>query len=271
MTSMTTRVANIGRIYASAMRAGFADYRTLYTWQTWLFGWLLRVVSQVTFFAVIGILLGSRERVQYLLIGNAVAIAVMEALMAMSFMNAERRAGTLPLVVASGSSPILVLAGRTSFLMGTATVSATFALFASAPLFGIEVPWRNAWAIVVLIAVVAVAAHSLALFITGLAMKYLHLGTLLNGIVFLPMLAVCGAVVPPSFLPQWVQHLSTILPLTHGLAGVRALFDGASTVVLGPAVWRELVVAAGWLLVAAVSFRIFIERGRRVGDLDHEW
>lgn len=269
MTAVSTRIANVGRIYTSAMRAGFADYRTLYTWRTWLFGWLLRVVSQVAFFAVIGYLVGSLERVQYLLIGTAVAIAMMEALMAMSFMNAERRAGTLPLVVASGSSPILVLAGRTAFLMVTATVSATVALFVSAPLFGVGIPWRNAWAVVLLIAAVAVAAHSLALFITGLAMRYLHLGTLLNGIVFLPMLAVCGAVVPLSFLPQWVQHMSTFLPLTHGLAGVRALFDGASPAILGPAVGRELVVAAGWLIVAAVSFRVFVERGRRVGDLDH--
>lgn len=64
-------------------------------------------------------------------------------------------------------------------------------------------------------------------------------------------------------------QLSTFLPLTPGLAGVRALFDGASPAILGPAVGRELV-AAGWLIVAAVSFRAVIERGRRVGDLDHE-
>jgi ABC-2 type transport system permease protein len=269
MTATATRIANAGRIYVSAMRAGLADYRSLYTWRSWVFGWMLRVVSQVTFFAAIGHLLGSLERVQYLLIGNAVAIAVMEALMAMSFMSAERGAATLPLVVASGSSPVLVLAGRTAFLMGTATISASVALLATAPLFGIEVPWRHAWAIVVLIAAVAVAAHSLALFITGLAMKLLHFGTLLNGIVFLPMLAVCGAVVPVSYLPQWAQHLSTVLPLTHGLAGVRALFDGASPAVIGQAAGRELIVAACWLALAAVTFRIFIRQARRTGDLDH--
>lgn len=268
-TSTLTRVANYGRIYLSAMQAGWADYRMLYTWRTWLFGWVVRVVSQVAFFAVIGHLLGSPDRVQYLLIGNAVAIAVMEALMAMSFMSGERGAGTLPLIVASGSSPIVVLAGRTAFLMGTATLSASIALFAAAPLFGITIPWRHAWAIVALIAAVAVAAHSLALFITGLSMKYLQFGTLLNGIVFLPMLAVCGAVVPVSFWPGWVEQLSRLLPLTHGLAGVRALFDGAGLEVVGPAAGRELIVAAGWLLLATVAFKVFIRRARRSGDLDH--
>jgi ABC-2 type transport system permease protein len=267
--AFVTTVANYGRIYLSALRAGWADYLTLYTWRSWLFGWVLRVVSQVAFFAVIGQLLASPERIQYLLVGNAVAIAVMEALMAMSFMSAERGAGTLSLVVASGGNPIIVLAGRTAFLIGTASVSAIVALLATAPLFGIAVPWPHVWAVGLLIAAVAVAAHSLALFLTGVAMKLLRLATLINGVVFLPMLVVCGAVVPTSFLPQWVAHLSTVLPLTHGLEGVRALFDGASPAVLGPAAARELVVPAGWLILAAVAFRVFIRRARRAGDLDH--
>jgi ABC-2 type transport system permease protein len=269
VTATVTALANAGRVYLSAMRAGWADYRSLYTWRSWLFGWVVRVVSQVAFFAVIGHLLGSHERVRYLLIGSAVAIAVMEALMAMSFMSAERGAGTLPLVVASGSSPVLVLAGRTAFLMGTATVSASISLAVTAPLFGVAIPWRHAWAVLALIAVVAVASHSLALFITGLSMKFLQFGTLLNGMVFLPMLAVCGAVVPVSVWPGWVQQVSVFLPLTHGLAGVRELFDGGAPGVLLAAAGRELSVAAGWLILAALAFRLFIERARRTGQLDY--
>jgi ABC-2 type transport system permease protein len=65
------------------------------------------------------------------------------------------------------------------------------------------------------------------------------------------------------------QQLSTVLPLTHGLAGVRVLFGGAPLAVLGPAAGRELIVAAGWLVLAVVTFRIFIDRARRTGNLDY--
>lgn len=120
-----------------------------------------------------------------------------------------------------------------------------------------------------LIAVVAVASHSLALFITGLSMKFLQFGTLLNGMVFLPMLAVCGAVVPVGVWPRWVQQLSVFLPLTHGLAGVREIFDGAPPGILLAAAGRELMVGAGWLILAVLAFRLFIERARRTGQLDY--
>lgn len=268
MTAAMTRVTGLGRSYFSALQAGWADYRALYTWRSWLFGWVVRVVSQVAFFAVIGTLLGGPDRVRFLLVGAAVSIAVMETLMAMSFMSAERGAGTLSLVVATPTSPVVVLAGRTAFLMGTATVSATIALFAAAPLFGIEVPWQHAWAVTLLIATVAVAAHAFALFVTGLAMKYLQFGTLVNGVVFAPILVLCGAVVPRSFWPDWLQRSAEFLPLTHGLVGVRALFDGATPDVALAAAVRELAVGAGWWVLAALAFAYFVRRARRNGDLD---
>jgi ABC-2 type transport system permease protein len=269
VNAVTARLGRAANVYWSALGAGWADYRVLYTWKTWLLGWLPRVVCQVAFFGAIGHLLGSKERVEFLLIGSAVSIAVMETLMAMSFMNSERRAGTLALVAVSPASPVLVLAGRTAFLIGTATVSAGIAMTAADLMFRMGMPWGRAWAILLLIASAAVSSHCLALFITGLSMRFLHLGTLLNALVFLPMQAVCGVVVPLDFWPSWVQAVAAGLPLTHGLAAVRAVFDGASPSVALPAVGRELLVAAGWLILATLAFRRFLLQMRKTGSIDH--
>src|SRR5207247_451394 len=92
------------RIVRGAIVSGFADYRAIYTWRSWLFGWLARVLSQVAFFALIGRLVGG-QTAAYVLIGNAVAVAALESCMAVSSSTWERRAGTLPLLVAAPASP----------------------------------------------------------------------------------------------------------------------------------------------------------------------
>jgi ABC-2 type transport system permease protein len=50
----------------AAFIVGINDFRALYTWRTWLFGWLLRVIFQVLFFALIGRYLGKPATCTYL-------------------------------------------------------------------------------------------------------------------------------------------------------------------------------------------------------------
>ncbi|MGH8874427.1 MAG: ABC transporter permease, partial [Acidimicrobiia bacterium] len=93
-------------VLRSAAVSALADLGTIYTWQTWTFSWLTRVLAQVTFFALIGRLLGSEDRVHFLLVGNAVAIAAIASLPVVASTTWERRSGTLPLLVACPSSPL---------------------------------------------------------------------------------------------------------------------------------------------------------------------
>jgi ABC-2 type transport system permease protein len=75
-----------------AIAAGWADFAVVYTWRTWTAGWLTRVLCQVAFFALIGRLLGSAERTQFLLVGNAALIAAVES----CFVCARWRPATSP-------------------------------------------------------------------------------------------------------------------------------------------------------------------------------
>ena len=62
-----------------AFRAGIADYRAIFTWRSWLLGWMLRVIAQVSFFALIGLRVADERSAFYLLIGNALAVAAQTA------------------------------------------------------------------------------------------------------------------------------------------------------------------------------------------------
>jgi ABC-2 type transport system permease protein len=92
-------------VMRQAFLAGVADYRSMYTPKSWVAGWMVRVLAQVAFFAVIGERLGDDESVTfYLLVGNALAIAAITGVFSLNTTSSERWAGTLPLLVASPSS-----------------------------------------------------------------------------------------------------------------------------------------------------------------------
>ena len=71
---MTTLVSN-ARVAWYSIISGANDYWAIFTLKSWIFGWFVRMISQVSFFALIGKLLRSDKQTQFLLIGNAVVIA----------------------------------------------------------------------------------------------------------------------------------------------------------------------------------------------------
>jgi len=78
-----------------------------------------------------------------------------------------------------------------------------------------------------------------------------------------------GALFPTQTLPDWVQALAQLLPLTPALAGLRAALDGATpTDVLGYAV-ELLVMAAVLFPVGVVAFSWSIRRAKEDGTLGH--
>ena len=46
---------NTTTVMQHAFRAGIADYRAIWTWRSWVLGWMVRVIAQVSFFGLIGL------------------------------------------------------------------------------------------------------------------------------------------------------------------------------------------------------------------------
>jgi ABC-2 type transport system permease protein len=91
---------------------GFAELPTTYTMRSWTAGWVIRLGFQALFFALLGRLTGEAGRLDYMLVGNCVAVVAMEAMFVSATAVTERFQGTLPLLVASPSNMGLVYLGR---------------------------------------------------------------------------------------------------------------------------------------------------------------
>ena len=265
---MNTLVRTLRTMRHSAA-SGFADFARMFTWRTWTTAWLGRVVTQVMFFALIGLLLGDADAVRFLLIGNAVMIAASESLMTVASTTWERRAGTLPLLIASPTSPLVVFIGRSVQWLPSGTSSATVAFFVVAWVFGIDLPWPQALLVPALIAVVSISAYLFGSFLGALVLRAMDARNVVSNIAIWSMMAICGVNVPTDFWPRGVQAVASLLPVTHGLQAVRDLLDGAAAPVVLQGVGLELLVGAGWLMLALLSIQRLIDHGRRTGTIEY--
>ena len=263
-------IATTATIMRYAFRAGLADYRSMYTWKSWLAGWFVRVLAQVSFFALIGERISSDERATfYLLVGNALAVAAVTGVFSLNATSSERWAGTLPLLVASPSSPVIVFGSRGSYAALDGTVSAVSALFVAGPLFGMDLPWPRALLVVPLTALVAYSCYCFGTFLAGVVFRFRNINSFVVLTSYMTIMAVCGVNVPLTYYPEALEWISRFMPLTNGLLAIRGVFEGdAASAILGDAA-LEAAVAIGWMTAALLSFNQFASRGRRDGSLDY--
>lgn len=256
------------RIVRYAFLSGARDYGAIYTPKTWLTGWLLRVLAQVTFFALLGRLLRSPEQTWFLLVGNAVMLAAMEGVWALNMVIWERTAGTLPLLVASPTNPVVVLASRGTYLIGDGVLSALSALLLIGALFGLPMPWPRILLVVPLTVLVGASAYCLGTFLGGVLLGFRSLNNVVANVGLITVMTLCGVNVPLAAYPEPVAWVARFLPLTHGLIAVRDVLDGQLAAAAAQAL-AEAAVGAGWFGACLLTFGWFISRGRRTGSLEY--
>lgn len=256
------------RIMRYALLSGAYDYGSIYTWRTWLGGWFVRVLAQVTFFALIGRLLAAETQTWFLLVGNAVMLAAMEGMFALNMVSWERNAGTLPLLAASPTRPVVVLASRGVYLIADGSVSALGALFVLGPVFGLPLPWPRTLLVIPLTVLVGASAYCLGTFLGGVVLGYRNVNSLIVNVGLVGIMALCGVNVPLESYPTPVAWVSRCLPVTHGLLAIRDVLAG-NLAAAGRQALLEAVVAACWLSLCLLTFHWFVLRGRRNGSLEY--
>lgn len=248
--------------------SGAYDYFEIYTLKSWVAGWLVRVLSQITFFALIGRLLDSDAQTHFLLIGNAIVIAGMGGIFALFMTTAERANGTLSLLVASPSSPAVVFASRGVYVTADAAFSALIGLFVLGPLFGLDFPWPEVLLVVPLTVLVGFSAYSFSTFLAGIVLRHRQSNGLVVNATIVSLMTLCGVNVPIEFFPQPLEWVASILPVTNGLEAIRDTLNGGGALTIAGNAAAEAAVLLGWLALALATFGRFVGAGRRDGSLE---
>ena len=88
-----------------------------------------------------------------------------------------------------------------------------------------------------------------------------------NLMVFV-FLLFCGVNVPVDSLPSWMQQISRVLPLTHGIEAAREVAGGARLGDVSGLVWTEAGIGAVYAALAYGLLRLFEFDGRRRATLE---
>jgi ABC-2 type transport system permease protein len=81
-------------------------------------------------------------------------------------------------------------------------------------------------------------------------------------------LLFCGVNIPVDTLPSWMQAVSEILPLTHGIDAARQVAGGASLGDVSGLVLTELGIGLVYAALAYALLRLFESEGRRRASLE---
>jgi ABC-2 type transport system permease protein len=243
-------------------------YRALLAWLTPRDYLLFKVVeptSQIIFFALLGAFAGQDKG--YFVLGNAVRIASLSALVGCCLnMVEERYSGTLMAVTAAATPVAQTFLARNMWQGVDGVVSILIGLGAGALLFGLDfsmVHWP--WLIFALL-ITSYAMTGLGLLLSTCGLFVTNLDFIMNA-GYGVLMVLCGVNYPVAELPALLRGVAYGLPLTHGLAAVRAIFLGD----LAPVpmlLLREAGIGLAYSVVAYLIFRWAEYQARVQGQLD---
>lgn len=265
---MSAALPQTRAVVRHSLIVGIEELRSDYTLRTWLFGWMLRVVFQVLFFALVGRFVGSPEVVRFLLVGSACAVAVLEALVVVMVTAADRWAGLLPLLVATPGSYFTTYLARNLTYIVTGTATASVSMFIGSALLRVCFPYPDAILVVPIIMLGAMTTYLFGCLLGAIVARTVQGRWLLLNVGNLSMSALCGFLVPVGFWPQPFTAMAEVLPFTHALRAIRGVLSESPTSSIVAQCGIEVLVAAGWFVVARASFTTTIERARRDGSIE---
>lgn len=248
-----------------AILAGVADFRAAYTWPAWIFGWLVRMICQVTVFALLGKMIGSDDAAQFLLLGTAVLAGAGSVSFAIQSVVWEQQTGTLPALAASRANPYVVFFGRSLHWVADGTVVFFLSFVLVSSLFSTHYSLAQMLATLGLGALTFAGFYFFCLALAALVLHAPAARNLVSNLAVSLTALFCGLQVPLSFWPEWLRAASSILPFTNGVAAIRALLM-ASPETAALSMMQGLVTVC-WALLSVVLFSMFF-RGARKGGFE---
>ncbi len=205
--------------------------------------------------------------VQFTAIGNAVATVTYSSVFSVcQTTDSEKFQGTMEHLLVSPASRLAMYFGRglIPILISLATV--TVGLTYAAVFFGVSIPASSIPSLAVSVVLTAFAMVGFGLLLGGVAL-YLRTSIILGNIFLFVGLLLSGVNFPLSQLPLPLQYAGYGLPLTWGLAAIRAAISGEPLGSLA-VLWGAVALAGALSFAAAISlWEVFERRALSTGSI----
>jgi ABC-2 type transport system permease protein len=250
---------------------GVIAYRALFNWlNPWIFVPTLVVapIFQLLFFAFLGRAAGL-ESDRFYVIGNALQVAALPGLFAMTFsISGERWYQTLSPLLATPANRAAVFLGRAMPVIVNAAFVCVVSFVAGAVLLHVHIARASLPALAVVIGATSVSCTGFGFLGGPLGLRWRDAIIAIN-LADAVLLIFCGVNIPISSLPAWMQAVSEYLPVTHGLRAARRVANGATLGAVGGLVAAELAIGLTYAAVGFVWLRHLELAARRGATLEN--
>ena len=156
----------------------------------------------------------------------------------------ERASGTLERLLAMPMGKLDFLLGYALAFGLVAAVQSTLAVGVSVGLLGLDIE-GPVWLLTLVAVADAVLGSALGLFVSAFANTEFQAVQFMPALV-LPQILLCGLFVPRSFLPDVLEIVSDVLPLSYAVDAMQHLTRTADTA----DVWQDLGIVSAFALAA---------------------
>ena len=152
----------------------------------------------------------------------------------------ERSSGTLERLLAMPMGKLDFLVGYALAFGAVAAVQAALAVGLSVGLLGLDVQ-GPVWLLLVVAVVDAVLGTALGLFVSAFAQTEFQAVQFMPAVV-IPQILLCGLFIPRDQLPQVLEWVSNVLPLSYAVDAMTTLTRTSATA----DVWGDLAIVAAY-------------------------
>lgn len=247
------------------------SYIALFHWlrpTTYIASKVLMPVNQILFFTLLGVYATSRSNADFYIIGNAVQMASISGIYAMTMtIGGDRWAGTLPYLFGIPANRLMMYLGRSVFNVFDGMIGVFMGLLFGFIFLGLDLSQADPVALLVVILVTTASTCGM-----GMALGSLSLITVnvffINNVVYFLLIAFSGSNVPLADLPGWMQFISDFIPLTRGIEAARQVVAGGNLSDISGLMLGELAVGVAYTAIGFVTFRWIEFQARRGGTLE---
>jgi len=234
----------------------------------WLTMKFVLSVSQMAFFVFVGLFIAGPEAIPFIAIGNSLQSVSWNTIFSViSITGHDKWDGTLPLVLATPASRLPLFIGRAMIHILDGILSVAISFFFAAFLFGVNFAQTNVLALTVTVFLTAFTMAGFGLLIGGLCF-HLRNPMVFANIFTYALLLFCGVNFPVQNLPQIIQPISYVFPLTYGVTAARNAIAGATLFDVSLLLGQQLVVGLVSLMVGYFFFQLFERTARKTGKLE---
>jgi ABC-2 type transport system permease protein len=249
---------------------GYLAYRALFNWIHWSMyvpTMLGGPIFQILFFAYVGRYAGVHSD-EFFLVGNAVAICSLGGIFGMAMtIGGERWTQTLSSILVTPANRLALFLGRALPNIANGVIVSTVGFVVGYFLLDVSLPASSIPGIALIVVVSSFSCTAFGTLIGAFGLRGRDIFFFANLMIFV-FLLFCGVNVPVDALPSWMQNISEVLPLTHGIAAARRVADGASLGDVSDLVLTEAAIGLFYAALAYGLLRLFEVDGRRRATLE---